>query len=57
MLEIDGSLAVCRVDGLRGTMSGSTGGAGEVGGDDVGGVSVEGCAGSVVSHGGSRIGV
>jgi len=57
VLEIDGSLAVCRVDGLRGTMSGSTGGAGEVGGDDVGGVSVEGCAGSVVSHGGSRIGV
>jgi hypothetical protein len=36
---------------------GLAGGAGEVGGDDVGGVSVEGGVGAVVAHGGSRIGV
>lgn len=34
-----------------------SGGAGEECGDDVGGVSVEGDAGSVVAHGGARVGV
>ena len=35
----------------------SAGGAGDEGGDDVGGVAVEGDAGSVVAHGGARVGV
>jgi hypothetical protein len=33
------------------------GGAGEVGGDDVGGVAVEGASSAVVAHGGARVGV
>ena len=37
--------------------SGSAGGAGDEGGDDVGGVAVEGDASSVVAHGGSGVGV
>jgi hypothetical protein len=35
----------------------SAGGAGEVGGDDVGGMAVEGDSGAVVAHGRPRIGV
>jgi hypothetical protein len=36
---------------------GSAGGAGEVGGDDVGGVPVEGDSSAVVAHGRARVGV
>jgi hypothetical protein len=40
-----------------GPRSSLSGGAGEEGGDDVGGVSVEADAGSVVAHGGAWVGV
>jgi hypothetical protein len=56
--QIDGSMrmAVC-AGRMRGLLFALSGGAGELCGDDVGGVPVEGDAGAFVAHGGSRVGV
>ncbi len=43
--------------GQAGDVSWLAGGAGEEGGDDVGGVAVEGDSASVVAHGGAGVGV
>jgi hypothetical protein len=40
-----------------GRLGGLSGGSGQVGGDDVGGVPVQGCPGAVVSHGGPGVSV
>ena len=44
--------AIGRADG-----GGSAGGPCDVGGDDVGGVAVQGCPGPVIAHGGPGVGV
>src|SRR5437763_13006120 len=55
-LIMPGRSVFCRAFGSR-VMCGLSGGSGDEGGDDVGGVAIEADAGSVVAHGGSGVGV